>query len=99
MKVNDELFELRGYQCRVRKISSSVREPWYCGYVRLKNEPEFNVKNIRVHGGITYEEIESDGLWIGFDCAHYGESILFQNRAYVIVEISSMIDQIEGANK
>ena len=60
---------------------------FYCGYVRVANEENFNkinekynngyVEDIDCHGGITYVSSISDflppGNWIGFDACHAGD--------------------------
>jgi len=62
-------------------VGVSPRHPWHGLKKRfdLWNETEedpefpggFEALGIEAHGGITYAEIESDGLlWLGFDCAH-----------------------------
>lgn len=73
---------------------------WYCGYVVLPEDhilydkqTEFDdiIMNIDVHGGITYMKDHE----IGFDCMHYGDSIIKCNKEFVINEIHKMIEQLE----
>ncbi len=73
---------------------------YYCGYCAIeKNHNKYNVDydeiNIDVHGGITYGEIEKDGLfWIGFDCAHFDDNIIKCDLDYCINECESMAEQL-----
>lgn len=94
--IEDQLFDLLGYQCRIRKITNLGKQ-WLCGYVRLNPGQACDTSTIEVHGGITYEEVEEDGTWIGFDCAHYCDMIEPKDRRYVIAQIVLMIKQLEGA--
>lgn len=46
-----------------------------CGYCRIpENHPEFaktdDYPEYCVHQGITYNNLDKEGHWIGFDCAH-----------------------------
>jgi hypothetical protein len=56
-----------------------------CGYVRIPQGHVWHDKNyddipVDVHGGLTFSDLEAclheDGVgyWIGFDCAHLGDS-------------------------
>ena len=50
-----------------------------CGYVRMPAEHPYHglgydEMSICVHGGVTYSEEHDDGMWIGFDCAHYEDA-------------------------
>jgi hypothetical protein len=49
----------------------------WCGYIYLPStHPDFGAHYddavVDVHGGLTYADPESDGVWcFGFDCSHY----------------------------
>lgn len=81
-------FEVEGLRCLVIKQPWLGH---YCGYVEIpprhrlyavgSNDEKFN--GLDVHGGITFSddvrelscELDYDGWWIGFDCAHAGDYI------------------------
>ena len=49
-----------------------------CGYVRVPEDTEIDwVNEIQCHGGITFQGwrdfLITNGYYIGFDCAHYGD--------------------------
>lgn len=54
-----------------------------CGYVAIPDGQTINIDEIECHGGITFEgtdhnakdllPIKCNDLWIGFDCAHFGD--------------------------
>ncbi len=54
-----------------------------CGYVAIPDGFRGNTSNIDCHGGVTFEDrdhgakdllpIACNDLWIGFDCAHFGD--------------------------
>jgi hypothetical protein len=65
-------FTYKGYKCR---MSRNIFGSW-CGYVAvaLSELPFDPYEDINVHGGVTYNRTEQDGLnWIGFDCGHYND--------------------------
>lgn len=49
-----------GFRCGYIKIPET--HPWY--------QKGYDDIDASVHGGLTYSEMEDDGHWIGFDCAH-----------------------------
>ena len=52
--------------------------------------------NIDVHGGITYNNIyNGKGYCIGFDCAHYQDTIEDQTLEYCINECESLAKQLK----
>jgi hypothetical protein len=55
------LGHLNGY------IKVPPSHPWY--------SKEYDTIDCVVHGGLTYGEMEPDGWWIGFDCAHSMDEI------------------------
>jgi len=74
VKIEKE-WECEGFKCKVIFVRNSHR----CGYIGIpKGHVAYN-KNyddlpIEVHGGLTYSDMEKDGLnWFGFDCIHAGD--------------------------
>jgi len=65
-------WEAYGFKCKVIFVRQSHR----CGYVGIPKghvayDKRYDELPIEVHGGLTYGEVEEDGLkWFGFDCAH-----------------------------
>ena len=52
--------------------------------------------NVDVHGGITYNNIyNGKGYCIGFDCAHYQDTIEVQTLEYCINECESLAKQLK----
>jgi hypothetical protein len=81
-------WEHAGLKCAVTQNRQAMNR---CGYVRVPpghpahgKEDELNVD---VHGGLTFSRIEpcahedGTGWWLGFDCAHSGDSMLDPNIA------------------
>lgn len=70
----EHLFESHGFVCLARR--RTVMDSW-CGYIYLPStHPDFGAHYddavVDVHGGLTYADPESDGVWcFGFDCSHY----------------------------
>jgi hypothetical protein len=61
---NTHSFTYRGINCSMKRNSLLV----WCGYMDV---PEEVIMEIYVHGGITYDNIEENGLRrYGFDCGH-----------------------------
>lgn len=75
----------RGFEYMAMLFSDGHR----CGYVRINDEHPLHGKDVReldvdCHGGLTFSKIVkvaqgdfSVGHWIGFDCAHYGDTYDF----------------------
>ena len=52
--------------------------------------------NVDVHGGITYNDFYDDkGYCIGFDCAHYQDTIEVQTLEYCISQCESLAKQLK----
>ena len=52
--------------------------------------------NVDVHGGITYNDFyDGKGYCIGFDCAHYQDTIEVQTLEYCINECESLAKQLK----
>lgn len=118
MKNNiSKVFIYKDYLCSISENGMG----YLCGYVFINNRhpKRYDVMNyvteggIDVHGGITFCEIKLHdydvnipGIWIGFDCAHYGDSPsplyrdhtpeygTYKDENYVLNEIYSMIEQL-----
>ena len=77
-----------------------------CGYVLIPAwhwayEKDYNELFIKCHGGLTYAshslmKIDYPGWWVGFDCAHLGDSEEKQNLEYCINECKNIIDQLDS---
>lgn len=92
------------FYCYIRRNNMDA----WCGYVVLpKSLPlDFDEEfNIRCHGGITYQEKDSNGdTVIGFDCSHFGDLVpkmmeftsyqVYKDKKYVIDEVNSIVEQI-----
>lgn len=77
---------------------------WYCGYVEIKKGSKFYGKDYReidtefdVHGGLTFSgELEDvEGYFLGFDCAHFGDSPFYQDANYTLKMCKKLVNQIE----
>lgn len=74
---DEEVFQAHGLKCRLWRNRFGA----WCGYVGVaQSHPAYDVgyesleAAIDVHGGLTYAERRSDGLWwLGFDCVHAGD--------------------------
>jgi hypothetical protein len=78
-------WEHLGLQCAVVLTRPGFHR---CGYVRVppghpSHGKDYNEVEVDVHGGLTFGQIEpcdthKDGIgyWLGFDCAHHGDSML-----------------------
>lgn len=98
--------QYRGYDMVIRLYGSFVPPNpmrWFCGYVRLPEDHKFYGKKfdeidglVSVHGGVTFAgELDSaDGFYIGFDCAHAGDSPKVQDEAYTLGECKRLVDQL-----
>lgn len=87
---DDVKFEHEGFLCHIRRIAvldgyKDNSEVYIfgghlCGYIKLpEGHPYIGVKwsdvDLEMHGGLTYSAQSEDGYWIGFDCAHSGDTI------------------------
>lgn len=77
-------FEHMGIKCIVKRTAAFESNyincfgGHLCGYIQIpENHPWYNANpfeiECNIHGGITYGQMEEDGYWIGFDCAHYND--------------------------
>jgi hypothetical protein len=86
-KMIEKKWDYRGLQCVVVRADLGGRSimKHRCGYVRVPPSHPWHGKfyddiDADVHGGLTFAAIEpcthEDGIgwWIGFDCAHLGDS-------------------------
>lgn len=75
--VTESGLKARVCQCvwndEVQKITSL--DDHFTGYVKVPEGLDFEVKDIDVHGGVTFDNTidGEEGRWIGFDYAHYGD--------------------------
>ena len=81
--------EIDGNYNGMRYIVKFFEDGHRCGYVCIDDEKKFNelkrsfdehyTTDIICHGGITFveemilDDYLPDGKWIGFDCAHFGD--------------------------
>ena len=68
-----------GLDCAVVQGPQSL-----CGYVKVPPKHPahgkwFDDVDVEVHGGLTFCQLSEDGMWFGFDCAHYGDFIATEN--------------------
>lgn len=87
-----------------------------CGYVEVPDGLSVNIDEIYCHGGITFndhwDELPTDGYYIGFDCMHFGDwdkitakaGLSFINQTYkdsefVLNEIKNIIKQLKEKQK
>lgn len=76
---------------------------WFCGYVRLPEDHKLYGKKydeidglVTVHGGVTFAGVLDGmgGFYVGFDCAHAGDSPKVQDEAYTLDECKRLVDQL-----
>lgn len=97
----------RGYDVIVKLLwnigNFMMQNRWFCGYVRLPGDHKFYGKDVSeledlltVHGGVTFAGAldDADGFYVGFDCAHAGDSPKVQNEAYTLDECRRLVDQL-----
>ena len=77
-----------------------------CGYVRVPNEhslfliDSFSISGIDAHGGLTYagkkpgDTEDSYEWWIGFDCAHFGDTEESCTTEYCVDQCERMSKQL-----
>ena len=87
-----------------------------CGYVEVSDGLDVDIDEIYCHGGITFndrwDELPTDGYYIGFDCMHFGDwdkitakaGLSFINQTYkdsefVLNEIKNIIKQLKEKQK
>lgn len=88
-----------GYPFWIELVDLGVMHKWHCGYVQLPADSkyvgvDYDSIPVHCHGGLTWSEAEENGYVIGFDCAHYGDRIEFQNEDYCANQCKSIIDQL-----
>lgn len=105
-------FEHRGIACAIRRMRGTGH---LCGYVSLPDDhiwrgcSEYQVP-AAVHGGITFgpSPREGKGVWIGFDCAHFGDRMptvpldrsgVYRDVAYVKEQCESLAEQVRAAQE
>jgi hypothetical protein len=80
---------------------------WGNGYVRISEGHKYYGMNytdipVNVHGGLTFSENImdndkwSDGYWVGFDTAHYGDNQETCTMDYVTDETIDLFNEIYG---
>ena len=81
---------------------------WGNGYVRIPEGHEYYGKNyddipVNVHGGLTFgdhvfgkDKYFSDGYWVGFDTAHYGDNRHLWPMDKVLDETIHLFKEIYG---
>jgi len=79
---------------------------WGNGYVRIAEGHKYHEKayddiSVSVHGGLTFgqhifdnDKHFSEGYWVGFDTAHYGDDILLWPRDRVLEETIDLFKAI-----
>ena len=96
----EKQWEYKGYECIVTYTPQQVIEDYRCGYVCLHDNDVINSNKIGCHGGITWfgyhDEFEKS--CIGFDCAHYGDTLAKCTLEYCVEECEKIVDQILEVN-
>lgn len=105
---DEHSFQYKGCDCKILRVYTG--EPFsiqphvfgghLCGYVKVPLEMKLSEKksydlDIDCHGGITFNEIEGEENWIGFDCAHSYDIIpsmekMFKNNPIMIESRKSL---------
>ena len=67
-------------------------------------EVDYNDIDIKCHGGLTYSShklLDKDffGWWIGFDCAHAGDTVEKCTLEYCINQCKTIVDQLQEAQE
>lgn len=108
----DECYFLHdGLDCKVLRIcalkGNRANFPLFGGfldgYVKIPSDHPFFCKcysdiDVDIHGGLTYGQLENDGFWIGFDCAHSFDvvpSLIALRNLYKKDSIEEFKDSIE----
>lgn len=102
MRILESRFNYKGFKCYV--VFCRLSFDYRCGYVEIPNSITLNKVDICCHGGITFNSkqapppiiSEKDSYYIGFDCAHWGDSTNIWSKDKVIQELKSIINQILG---
>lgn len=97
----------RGYDVIVKLLwnigNFTMQNRWFCGYVRLPEDHKFYGKDVNelenlltVHGGVTFAGALGgmDGFYVGFDCAHLGDTPDEEDEAYTLCECKRLVDQL-----
>lgn len=80
---------------------------WGNGYVKIVPGHEYHGKNyddidVIAHGGLTFSEqikdddVFPDGYWVGFDTAHYNDTLMKWPKEEVYKETLDLLRQIYG---
>lgn len=104
----EHVFTYEGYKCCVVLQDAYIPE-YRCGYVMLTSfhpyyETDYNAIPVQCHGGLTYSGhklMDSDfyGWWIGFDCAHAGDTVEKCTLEYCINQCKTIVDQLQEAKE
>ena len=79
-----------GHLCGYCKAPGEVADKLVSEY-----ELHYFIYDIDVHGGVTYCRKRDDGcVWIGFDCAHCGDSLSKCDEDYVSLQCGLLADQL-----
>lgn len=95
-----------GSEVDFRAVMDSVRNGWRCGYVGVPAGNLYygkdnlgDVGDLEVHGGVTFSAEDLRGVqgvdwWLGFDCAHYGDTIAVCTLEYCMKQCEHLAEQI-----
>lgn len=97
----EKQWKYKDYECLITYASNSCFEDYRCGYVVLMDDDYINTQNISCHGGVTcYGWHDRLGKSVvGFDCAHYGDTLEICTLDYCIQQCESIVDQLLTLNK
>lgn len=110
--------EYSGYKCRINRVRSYGN---WNGYVRLPDNStlgqgppsrlSYDNIDVEIHGGLTWldkfpvPEMDDNGIWAGFDCAHAGDwrpcdvpkygFETYRTKEYVKEEVKSLAKQLK----
>lgn len=105
--IRDEIYKNHRVIVKINVAGATfygIPSHWYCGYVEIKKGSKFYGKDYReidtefdVHGGLTFSgELEDvEGYFLGFDCAHFGDSPFYQDANYTLKMCKKLVNQIE----
>lgn len=100
MRNDMKKLEIKLVEC---PLDSFISRGWGNGYVILpKNHPfhgvDYNILNdyVDAHGGLTYSDFNKENEWmVGFDTAHYMDTLQRWPESAVLEETERLRDQLE----
>ena len=93
----EKIFTYNGHEC---VITRNTRIGFLCGYVSVDATCEDDCPAVWCHGGVTYYGTLSTipertkSFYIGFDCAHSGDTPEECDLNFCVLECMAMVDQL-----